>query len=220
MKFRITHIGLFILCLAGSLVLSCSSKEPNEETLLLYAKASSVYREGRYTEAASMLSDERTFPPSLILRGKALYFSGDDDEAEKLLRRALALRPGNTEAGLYLARLGREKGNLKDARQLIDKILSDDPQNIRALRLAAEIAKDTGPQGEAMAAAYLDQAAEASVESALVFLDRARNRWVSGNGKAALEDLGRAKALLPDNSPLLRSVNNLELIITELEARS
>jgi predicted Zn-dependent protease len=219
MKLRVTHIFLFVFCLAGVFMLSCRSGNANEEDLLLYAKASSVYREGRYTEAASILSTERSFPPSLILRGKALYFSGDDDEAEKSLRRALALRPRNTEASLYLARLGREKGNLKDARQLIEGILSDDPQNIRALRLAAEMARDTGPQGEAMAAAYLDQAAEASVESALVFLDRARSRWVSGNGKGALEDLARARALLPDNSPLLRSVYSLESIITELEAR-
>jgi hypothetical protein len=81
------------------------------------------------------------------------------------------------------------------------------------------MARDAGPQGEAMAAAYLDQAAEASVESAMVFLDRARSRWISGNGKAALEDIGRAKALLPDNSPLLRSVNSLEAIIAELEVQ-
>jgi predicted Zn-dependent protease len=219
MKFCVAYYNLFVFCLTGVLMLSCESGKPDEEAMLLYAKASSVYREGRYTEAASMLSEERAFAPSLVLRGKAQYFSGNDDEAEKSLRRALALSPGNTEASLYLARLRREKGNIKDARQIIEKILSDDPQNIRALRLAAEIARDTGPQGEATAAAYLDQAAEASSESALVFLDRARNRWVNGNGKAALEDLGRARALLPLNSPLLRSVITLESIITGIEAQ-
>jgi predicted Zn-dependent protease len=219
MRFPIAHFCLFAFCLAGVLLLSCESGKPDEETLLLYAKASSVYREGQYSEAASMLSRERAFTPSLVLRGKAQYFAGDDNDAEKSLRRALALSPGNTEAGLYLARLGREKGNIKDATQIIERILSDDPQNIRALRLAAEMARDTGPQGEAMAAAYLDQAVEASAELALVFMDRARNRWVNGNGKAALEDLLRAKALLPLNSPLLRSVNTLESIIAALEAQ-
>ncbi|MDR0312601.1 MAG: tetratricopeptide repeat protein [Treponema sp.] len=217
MKFR--AFCLFTFCLTGLLMLSCESGKQDEETLLLYAKATSVYREGRYTEAASMLLGERAFAPSLVLRGKAHYFAGNDDEAEKSLRRALALSPGNTEAGLYLARLGRERGNLKDAKQIIEKILSNDPQNIRALRLAAEMARDTGPQGEAMAAAYLDQAAEASSELALVFLDRARSRWVNGNVKASLEDLGRARALLPLNSPLLRSVDTLESIISELGAK-
>jgi predicted Zn-dependent protease len=219
MKFYAAHFYLFAFCLVGVLMLSCKYGKPDEETMLLYAKASSVYREGQYAEAASMLSEERAFAPSLVLRGKAQYFAGEDNNAEKSLRRALSISPGNTEAGLYLARLRREKGNIKDAKQIIEKILSDDPQNIRALRLAAEMARDTGPQGEAMAAVYLDQAAEASSELALVFMDRARNRWVNGNGKAALEDILRAKALLPLNSPLLRSVNTLESIIVALEAQ-
>ena len=199
-----------IICIVS---FSCSNKNPGEETLLLYTRASSVYREGRYEEAASMLSRERNFAPSLILRGKAQFFIGKDEEAEQALRRALSLRPGNIEAGLYMARLEREKGNFNDARQLIEKMLSDDPQNIRALRFAAQLSRDIGPEGEAASIAFLDQAAEASVESALVFIDRARSHWINGNARAALEDLQRAKALLPENSPMINSVTSLESII-------
>ena len=204
---------IFIAVALSMLAFSCGEKKPGEETLLLYAKASSVYREGRYTEAADMLSGEKAFAPALLLRGKAQFFSGMDNEAERSLNRVLALRPGNTEASLYLARLNREKGNLKDAQQLIERILADDPQNIRALRLAAELARDTGPEGEVIAAAYIDQAAEAAAESALVFLDRARSRWINGDSALALDDLGRAKALMPDNNPMLRSIMTLESII-------
>ena len=193
---------------------SCIDKNPDEETLLLYTRASSVYREGRYEEAASMLSAERKFLPSLVLRGKAQYFIGNDEEAEQALKSVLSKRPGNIEAGLYMARLEREKGNISDARQLVENILSDDPQNIRALRFAAQLSRDIGPEGEAASIAFLDQAAEASVESALVFIDRARSHWIHGNAGSALNDLARAKALLPENSPMFNSVSNLEAIIS------
>jgi len=59
---------------------------------------------------------------------------------------------------------------------------------------------------------------EASAESALVFLDRARLRWAGGNGGGALEDLGRAKVLLTRDSPILRAVETLESIISEVSS--
>ena len=200
----------FMICL---MFFSCANNNPGEETLLLYTRASSVYREGRYEEAASMLSAERNFLPSLVLRGKAQFFTGNDKDAEQTLRRALSLRPGNIEAGLYMARLEREKGNINDARQLIEKILADDPQNIRALRFAAQLSRDIGPEGEAASLAFLDQAAEASAETALVFIDRARSHWINGNVSSAVEDLQRARALLPENSPMINSLYGLESII-------
>jgi predicted Zn-dependent protease len=131
-------------------------------------------------------------------------------EAEKYLRRALSLRPGGVDVSLFLARLLREKGEAPEAEALTEAVLEQDPWNIRALRFAAELARDRGPAGEAASAALLDRAAEASAEAALVFLDRARIRWIAGKGPAALEDLGRARLLLGENSPLLRPVEHLE----------
>jgi hypothetical protein len=66
---------------------------------------------------------------------------------------------------------------------------------------------------KADAADFLDRAVEASSETALVFLERARLRWIAGNGKSALEDLRRARVLVHDDSPLLRSIKNLETAI-------
>ena len=213
MKLRAIIVMCFV-CMA----FSCGPKPPDEETLLLYARASSVYRNGGYSEAALMLKEEKSFPQALLLRGKAQFFAGEDDAAETSLRQALRLRPNSIEAGLYLARLEREKGNVINARQFVERILSDDPYNIRALRLAAELSRDIGPEGEAEAAAYLDQAVEALGESALIFLDRARSRWIGGNRKLALEDISKAKALLSEDNPLFRSIVNLELIISGREA--
>jgi Flp pilus assembly protein TadD len=196
-------------------VLACKAA-PDEETLLLYARASAAYSDGRFDDTVRMLGRIRAFPPALVLRGKAAYFSGDLETAEKSLRRALSLRPSAAEASVYLARIWREQGRERDAETLIEAILTDDPSDVRALRMAADISREKGPPGEAPAAAFLDRAVEASAETALVFLDRARLRWTTGNGEGALEDLHRAQALLPWDTPLLRVIKNLESRILEV----
>jgi len=163
-----------------------------------------------------MLAAETRFVPALVLRGKAEYLSGDLDAAGKSLKRALALKPNDAEAALFLARFNRETGNVKEAQKIAEKILGDHPQDIRALRFAAELARERGAPGEAACAILLDRAAEASSESALVFLDRARLRWSGGNREGAFDDLNRAKALLPDDSPVLKAVERLKSIISEV----
>ena len=193
---------------------ACAS--PGDEAILLYARTQAVYRDGRFAEAAKMLASENDFIPALVLRGKAEYLSGDLAAAEKSLKRVLALKPENTEASLFLARLFRETGHKKDAQKLTDKILGDHPADIRTLRFAAELARERGVSGEAASAALLDRAVEASAESALVFLDRARQRWIRGNASGALDDLSRARALLSGESPVYSAVEKFESVIREV----
>jgi len=204
---------LFFICLCFLLLVSCT-RTPDTQTIRLYARASQAYAEGRFSETAEILNKEKKFPPALILRAKAEYFSGDFDNAEKSCRRAIKLRPSSFEAKLYLARILREKNDISGAVRLTESLLADNPQDIRALRLAAELANETGKNDEA--AALLDRAAEFSQESAMVLLDRARLRWIAGKGQEALEDLSRAKAMLPWDTPLLRAISNLEKTIKEL----
>jgi tetratricopeptide (TPR) repeat protein len=190
------------------------TKTPDTETVRTFARASEVYAAGRFSETVEILKKEKNFPPALILRAKAEYFSGDIENAEKTCRRALKLHPSSFEAKLFLARIFREKNDITDAVRLTESLLADNPQDIRALRLAAELAAENGKNDEA--AALLDRAAEFSAESAMVLLDRARLRWIAGRGQEALEDLRRARAMLPWDTPLLRAIVNLENIITEV----
>ncbi|MFP3089655.1 tetratricopeptide repeat protein [Treponema sp. TIM-1] len=196
---------------------ACHSRRVDEDTLLLYARSEAAYEEGRFEELISLLSGVRSFTPALVLRGKAEYFSGDSKAAEGTFRRVLSIRPASVEASLYLARLLREKDEGEAAEGIITALLEDDPVNVRALRLGAEIYRDKGPAGEGTAAALLDRAVEASAESALVFVDRARIRWIGGNGEGALRDLLSAKSLLPWDTPLFRSIENLEAVIREAQ---
>jgi len=215
MRSKVLFLFTAVFCLLNA---SCGSRTAGGETLLLYADSRNVYAEGRFTEAAAMLKAEKKFVPSLVLRGKAEYLSGDLKAAEKSLKRALALKPENAEASLFLARLFHETGDKKEAQRLTEIILSGNPQDIRALRFAAELARERGAAGEAASAALLDRAVEASSESALVFLDRARLRWAGGNSRGALEDLSRAKLLLYRDSPVLKAVETLESIISEVSS--
>ena len=206
-----------LLCLWA---VSCVPPVPGDDTLLLYARCQDIYREGRFAETAKMLSGELRFVPGLVLRGKAEYLCGDLDAAGKSLRRALALKPHDAEASLFLARLFRETGDIAEAQKIAEKILGDNPSDIRTLRFAAELAREKGVLGEAASAVLLDRAVEASAalsaESALVFLDRARQRWSGGNRPGALEDLRRARALLSEDSPVMKAVERLESIISEV----
>jgi tetratricopeptide (TPR) repeat protein len=118
------------------------------------------------------------------------------------------------EAGLYLARILREKGDYAGAGEITEKLLANDPQNIRVLRLSADIATEKGRFDEA--AIFLDKAAEFSAESAMVLLDRARLRWIAGRKDEALDDLSRARAMLPWDTPIKRSITNLENLIMEV----
>jgi len=206
--FLILTAFLCVFCAA-----SCGGKPPGTETVRLYVSASDAYAQGRFSDVINILQTQNKFPPALILRAKAEYFSGNLEKAEKTCRSALKLRPSSFEAAFYLARTLRESGDIAGAQKLTENLLTDNPQDIRALRLACEIALDFEKFDEAVL--FLDRAAEFSAESAMVLLDRARLRWIAGKGEQALEDISRAKAMLPWDTPLLRSIINLETTIRE-----
>ncbi|MDR2542656.1 MAG: tetratricopeptide repeat protein [Treponema sp.] len=205
------RLALFTFCTLFLLLASCNRK-PDAETIRLYVRASDAYALGQFDSVKQILQRENNFPPALMLRTKAEYFSGDIERAEMSCRRVIKLRPSSSEARIFLARIFREKGDIAGAVNMTENILADNPQDIRTLRLAAELAMDTGKLDEAMV--FLNRASEYSAESAMVLLDRARLRWIAGlTNDNVLEDLSRAKAMLPWDAPLLRSISNLEEII-------
>jgi predicted Zn-dependent protease len=203
------------LLLAGCIISACSEKDIGTEAQLLrYARAKALYDDGHFAETVQLLEKEQ-FLPSLVLRGKAYFFSGDRENAEKQFRAVLKRRPSVVEASIYLARTLREKGDGTGAEKIVNRLISDDPQNIRALRLAADLQKDKGPEYSADALAYLDRAVESSMETAMAILERARHKWILGREEEALADLAGAKTLFPPDVPALKVVENLQSTIEE-----
>jgi tetratricopeptide (TPR) repeat protein len=213
-RLLIALIAAFVL-FAGSACSAGSGQEAGSEAeMVLYVRAKALYDEGRFAEALQLLEKE-TFIPSQVLRGKAFFFSDDRENAEKHLRAVLKKRPSSVEASIYLARVLREKGEGGAAEKIVREILSDDPQDIRALRLAADLQKDKGPLYSAQALAYLDRAVDASMETAMAILERARHKWLLGRDEEALADLAGAKTLFPPDTPALKVVDNLQSTIEE-----
>jgi tetratricopeptide (TPR) repeat protein len=201
---------------AAAFFASCG-EHPGEDELFRYGRAKTAYEAGAFAEAAALL-DKAAFSQALVLRGKALYFSGGDEEAERCLRRALKKNPQSEEAALFLARLLRDRGDDGEAMRIAESLAARNPQDIRALRLASDLAEARG-DGEA-AASYLNLAADAAQETALVFLDRGRRRYLAGNNVGAVEDIARAEALLGENSPLKRNVAALRNAVASSQALS
>ncbi|MDR1788444.1 MAG: tetratricopeptide repeat protein [Treponema sp.] len=206
------------------LLAACSPRPVDEETLRLYAEASKAYGEHRYVDVIDTLDGKGDFVPALVLKGKAEYFEGKLEAAVKTLTRARRLSPGGTEAALFLARTLRDQGKGTEAQAIVDEVLRDDPNDMRALRFSALLAGERGPAGEAAKAALLDRAAGAAGEAALVFLDRAKLRWTGGRGLEALEDLRKAKAILRGSDSgsdghgtpgIIASIERLEQTIRE-----
>jgi tetratricopeptide (TPR) repeat protein len=216
-KVLFLTVGFLCICAMVPLAVSCNNKVDNkvdEEVLRLYVNAHDLYTQGRFEETSVMLNSVRDFPAALTLRAKAEYFSGELEQAEKSCRRVLKLRPSSVEARLYLARILRDRGEQSAAERIAESLLADNPQDIRTLRLAAGLAHEQGKLSEALA--LLDRTAELSAESAMALLDRARLRWIAGRGTEALEDLSRARAMLPWNTPLVQSIEHLEAAIREV----
>jgi len=202
-----------ICLLCAIFILFSCDKKPDMQTLRLYAQAGELYSNGKFSETAMLLSSIRNFPPALVLRAKAEYFSGDLDKAEKFFRQAAKQKDNFFEAQLYLARILREKGETEKAKKITETLLGGNSRDMRLLRFAAALALEEGDS--AGASVFLDQAVDICAEGAAVLLDRARLRWISGRGKDALDDLSRAKAILPWDTPIIRSINQLEYRITE-----
>jgi tetratricopeptide (TPR) repeat protein len=212
MKKIFNFLWVYLLCAIAVSTVSCKGKS-NTDDIRLYANALGLYGSGQFSQTAELLAGVQKFPPALTLRAKAEYFSGDTDRAENSFRRAIKYQPGSFEAKLYLARILREKGESGKAKQLAEKMMADNPNDVRLLRFSATLATERNDAAEA--AMLLDRAAELSADSAMVLLDRARLRWIAGRGTEALEDLSRARAMLPHDAPVSRSIHQLEKNIKE-----
>ncbi|GHV83930.1 hypothetical protein AGMMS50212_12700 [Spirochaetia bacterium] len=215
-------LSKYIFLLSGLILLSCSKDGIDNETLALYARAQSFYTNGKLNETRDLLLPENTsgkankFIPVLVLRGKTEYFMDNIDEAEKIFKRILKLKPAQVESALYLARIKREQDHSEEAVKIVEELLANDPSNIRALRLASQLAKEKNK--DTVSLAFLDRAVEASSETALVFLDRARQNWILGQSEKAAADLLCAKSLVLPDDPLYRAVDNLQRIVLNKSA--
>ncbi|GMO48514.1 MAG: hypothetical protein Ta2G_04300 [Termitinemataceae bacterium] len=208
------------LLAACTVLAACTAQAADEQTLQTFSRAHETYSQGMLQETVELLKAKNTnaatqrFIPSLILRGKAEYFSGNIQSAEKTFRKVLKLNSAQSEAQIYLSRILIENYKDDEAKKILQTMLANDPNNISALRLSAELAKDGTAKGNVEAAAFLDRAVAITKENAFLFLDRAQDYWIMGKNDEALANIEIAKSLTPLNGSLYKTLSDLENTIS------
>lgn len=144
----------------------------------------------------------------LALLGRALYLSGDDSGAERLLREAVSTSPLIAEAFGYLAdacERQREYDAAREALENLDTLQGDTApravRSARARRIGALALKAGDP---ATAVDFLQRARDTGNSDAALLGSLAEAQFRSGNLNAAKTTLAQALALEPTNAEFLK----------------
>lgn len=144
----------------------------------------------------------------LTLLGRALYLSGDDAGAERLLREAVSTSPLIAEAFGYLADACERQRNYDGAREALEKLdaLQGDtaPRSVRSARARRVGVLSLKADDPTSAVEFLQRALDAGENDAALFGSLAEAQFKSGNVDAAKATLAQALALEPKNADLLR----------------
>ena len=119
-------------------VIACAKKYlPNKNLSpviredLKLAEAQANFFRGNYTEASKLIRDYtlETNPEGFLLRCQLMYELGEKPEAVKLLNTAIKNYPGVMRLLEIKARWLKDMGNLKEARDCLDLIVINNPEN-------------------------------------------------------------------------------------------
>ena len=129
--------------------------------------------------------------------------SGEFDDAEALLAKALDLDPEMPEAVITMARLRLAQGRVQEAGERLSALVQADPRNGVAWMLLAEALTRAGRADEAREA--LREGARQSMDDALVFA-LARSYVAAREPEAALGPLRRLVSLHPEHAEAWREL--------------
>jgi Flp pilus assembly protein TadD len=212
-RFRFPLAALCSLVALGA----CSAGLPSPADLDTYVKARDVYLRGDVVQAAALVSriDSRIhgFHQARLLEGKILFFNGGVKESEQVFRGLVRQKPGYTEAELWLLRSLQAQGRTAEETRLLDGLLELNPADPRFLHQAGMARLAANDISGALA--FFRRAQEYSVELSQSYIESARILYRFGLHEEALADLGRALALLPPGSALVRPVTDLQARIRE-----
>lgn len=144
----------------------------------------------------------------LTLLGRALYLSGDDPGAERLLREAVSTSPLIAEAFGYLADACERQRNYDEAREALEKLdaLQGDtaPRPVRTARARRIGVLSLKADDPVTAIEFLQRAVDTGERDASLLGSLAEAQFKSGNIDAARATLAQALAQEPKNAELLR----------------
>ena len=210
--FLLVSAALLVVALA-----SCSPAAPPAADVDAYLRARDLYLRGSVNQAAAIVSrvDSRrgSFHQARLLEGKILFFQGNMDEAEKIFRELVRRLPGYAEAQLWLLRTLQARGKTGEAETLLHHALELDPGDPRLLHLAGML--KLGADDIDGALSFFRRSEEFGAELAQSYIESARILYRFGLVDTALAKLAVAQVLLPADSDMRKSVQDLAARIRE-----
>jgi len=147
-------------------------------------------------EKLSKASSQPPFPDTAFYLGFAYLKLGSDEEAEKWLKKAIELNPGDSRVEYELARLYRKEGRQEEAKQAFQRSEEKKAQSDKRSRLKWQCAQelDRGPSEKAPSCEQLYDPNDAETLTALGILYGQHARL-----EMALKPLQRAAELVPQS---------------------
>ncbi len=175
-------------------------KSPHDAAAL--AKLLELYRRYRTVdllkeEYQKQLDKSATDWSALVVLGRLMHTTGDDQRATELWQKAVAAKDDDTETWLALGELAKAAGHNPDARAAYDKALAHataKETRKKALRALADLALATGDTDGANA--YFKLFLELDPTNAQLWIERGDAMLAAGKREVALESYSAAERLL------------------------
>ena len=208
---------IFLLFSACSSSRKNITQRINDEMIADYIRISLLYRNGEWKKTGELASElvEKypDFIAAKVLAGKAVLFSGEPENAIKILGFA-ENNHENHEAGIWLIRAYNMVANYPAANKICEEMLARDSEDWRLLHLKSIERKQAGDHSGYKA--FLNRSIDSISGAGFMFLERAKLKYSSGDISGAENDMNAAIMLFPDDSEAKKGAEN---ILLEIQGR-
>lgn len=184
---------------------------PLEDLGLLHLRKRQPGRAAEYFRKAIALDGSQASAWTGL--SQALGQSGQAEEAGKAYQRALKLSPGLQK--LADAVVQRKQNNIQRARDLCNEVLQEDPNNVSAMRILADIA--VGEHRIVEAEGLMRRIIELAPASPEAYRNLGLYLIDTGRPMEAIEQLQKASSLQPEDVELLATLASLLSIVGRSE---
>jgi tetratricopeptide (TPR) repeat protein len=151
-----------------------------------------------FEKALEMAPDDTAFHETLFYRGLAKEMMRAFESAAVDLRNCHKFDPDNTNVLILLASLEDELGNKDRGKELLQKVIQIQPDNVIALaNIGFGLQKDSAWEASNT---FYNRVLELDPNQPLGYSNRGYNRMMLGDLKGAMKDIKKSIELFPENS--------------------
>lgn len=175
-------------------------RTPDVEARIAFCSLQEGDEQDAYRAAVAALKRNPNSLEAIQVLTPLLAKTGEEARRLELLRRQVALQPGDREALMRLASALAQRKLYEESRPLLDRLLQTDPIDPEALALrgVARYSDDPSPRGLASAEADLTRAAASAKYGPFARFHLGKIHKLQGKAVQALAELEQASRALPD----------------------